>query len=152
MPDRYFDVSKSGDNNFWPAFTLLGSVFLIPAFRTTPTIPRLDFRFPSSFENGTLREGSTVESSKEEEKIIEPPARTVNYRKCILPFILGVALMITGIVMCKFFQLIGKVSFHSMNLEPIIMKLITTFALRSHFGFNSEVSGLDLSLSKVHNL
>ena len=37
----------------------------------------------------------------EEVKIIEPPARTVNYRKCILPFILGVALMITGIVMRK---------------------------------------------------
>jgi len=73
--------------------------------RTTPTIPRLDFRFPSSFENGTLRgsqairEGSTVESTEEEVKIIEQPARTVNYRKCILPFILGVAMMIAGIVM-----------------------------------------------------
>jgi len=80
--------------------------------RTTPTIPRLDFRFPSSFENGTLRGSHAIRESVasepvvvvvgsdgEEVKIIEPPARTVNYRKCILPFILGVALMITGIVM-----------------------------------------------------
>ena len=44
-----------------------------------------------------------VGSDGEEVKIIEPPARTVNYRKCILPFILGVALMITGIVMRKLF-------------------------------------------------
>ena len=84
--------------------------------RTTPTIPRLDFRFPSSFENGTLRGSHAIRESVasepvvvvvgsdgEEVKIIEPPARTVNYRKCILPFILGVALMITGIVMRKLF-------------------------------------------------
>ena len=92
------------------------SVKLTKNQRTTPTIPRLDFRFPSSFENGTLRGSHAIRESVasepvvvvvgsdgEEVKIIEPPARTVNYRKCILPFILGVALMITGIVMRKLF-------------------------------------------------
>ena len=68
-------------------------------------ISRLDFRYPSQFgENGTLRavkelaaDDSTV--NQDQEPII--PDRTVNYRKCILPFVLGVALMLAGIIMRK---------------------------------------------------
>ena len=74
-------------------------------FRTTPVISRLDFRYPSQFgENGTLRavkelaaDDSTA--NQDQEPII--PDRTVNYRKCILPFVLGVALMLAGIIMRK---------------------------------------------------
>ena len=68
-------------------------------------ISRLDFRYPSQFgENGTLRavkelaaDDSTA--NQDQEPII--PDRTVNYRKCILPFVLGVALMLAGIIMRK---------------------------------------------------
>ena len=69
-------------------------------------ISRLDFRYPSQFgENGTLRavkELATDDNqpaNNDQEPII--PDRTVNYRKCILPFVLGVALMLAGIIMRK---------------------------------------------------
>ena len=68
-------------------------------------ISRLDFRYPSQFgENGTLRAVKELETNDQpanhdQEPII--PDRTVNYRKCILPFVLGVALMLAGIIMRK---------------------------------------------------
>ena len=78
-------------------------------FRTTPVISRLDFRYPSQFgENGTLRavkELSTADQESTTNQDQEPiiPDRTVNYRKCILPFVLGVALMLAGIIMRKLY-------------------------------------------------
>jgi len=68
-------------------------------------ISRLDFRYPSQFgENGTLRAVKELATddqpaNNDQEPII--PDRTVNYRKCILPFVLGVALMLAGIIMRK---------------------------------------------------
>ena len=72
-------------------------------------ISRLDFRYPSQFgENGTLRavkELSTADQESTTNQDQEPiiPDRTVNYRKCILPFVLGVALMLAGIIMRKLY-------------------------------------------------
>ena len=67
-------------------------------------ISRLDFRYPSQFgENGTLRAVKETDDNQPANNDHEPiiPDRTVNYRKCILPFVLGVALMLAGIIMRK---------------------------------------------------
>ena len=67
-------------------------------------ISRLDFRYPSQFgENGTLRAVKETDDNQPANNDQEPiiPDRTVNYRKCILPFVLGVALMLAGIIMRK---------------------------------------------------
>lgn len=61
-------------------------------------VSRFELRFPSRFGGQTL-ERAAAEIIEEEEYHSTKNDRTVNYRKCICPFVLGIVLMFTGIAL-----------------------------------------------------
>lgn len=66
----------------------------------TNTVSRLELRYPSRFTPETGKPANAIHTVVEEDHYKSTKNdRTVNYRKCICPFILGILLMFAGIAL-----------------------------------------------------
>lgn len=112
-------------------------------------ISRLDFRYPSQFgENGTLRAVKETDDNQPANNDQEPiiPDRTVNYRKCILPFVLGVALMLAGIIMLP----IGMVLRNKYDIFSFLGAICILFALMfMAFWYTCSLEVQDREMPKI---
>jgi hypothetical protein len=77
-------------------------------------VSRFELRFPSRFGGQTL-ERAAAEIIEEEEYHSTKNDRTVNYRKCICPFVLGIVLMFTGIALRKFLYFDNNLVIKKLN-------------------------------------
>ena len=69
----------------------------------TNTVSRLELRYPSRFTPETGKPANAIHTVVEEDHYKSTKNdRTVNYRKCICPFILGILLMFAGIALCTY--------------------------------------------------